>query len=323
MSRDDTPIADRELLPPLDDAPGPADVLGPAEADAVAWSVVSRFVQAVPGMEPADSDPGPAPELDAAQAERMAKLVARKHKRSGVLGMIPWRSAAAVALVCMFGGVAFAAVRTWVERAHEREVSVAREAARLAKGKRLHVKLATPSSLPAPALLPPPAALPQEPVAAPVVTPAPVVAPSPSPAQHRAAPSPAPTQGDSAAELLARANALRAQQAWRGAEQLYLRVLSSRADTQERYAAAVAAASLAVSHTGAPRRGLTLYRRALEIAPSGDLAEEARWGLAEAYRALGDHRAEAAALRDFMQRYPRSVSSARARDRLTALDLGG
>ena len=57
------------------------------------------------------------------------------------------------------------------------------------------------------------------------------------------------------------------------------------------------------------------FRRVLSMAPNGALAEDARWGVAEAARALGDKRVEAAALDDFLAHHAGSPLAGRAKSR--------
>lgn len=296
MSRDDRPLAeDSALFGTLDDEPGPATPLSRAESDAVAWSVVGRFAATLPGVEPADAAPGPATPLDPLQAERLARSVTSKHRRR----LAPLQNAAVVLLALTFGGVAFAALRTFVvERAAQRaaETTVARSPSRAKPKTRKAEQEAArepdlANDLDAPSV---PAVVAPEAPSEPVVQP-------------------------SGAELLARANALRAKTQWRAAQTLYLRVLGAEATNRERCVAMLAAASLAVEHTGTPRQGLALYRRALTLDASGELAEEARVGMARASRALGDGETEAAALRELLARHPKSVWAPQAKRRLEEL----
>ena len=65
------------------------------------------------------------------------------------------------------------------------------------------------------------------------------------------------------------------------------------------------------------RYQITAYQRR---APSGPLAEEALFGVAGAYRRLGNSNEERAALRRFLERYPRSSMQGKARARLAELE---
>jgi TolA-binding protein len=68
-----------------------------------------------------------------------------------------------------------------------------------------------------------------------------------------------------------------------------------------------------------PARAARLFRRALALEPSGPLAEEALWGIAEAHRRLRHRTAEQAALREFLERHPNGASAPQARQRLEQL----
>jgi len=79
----------------------------------------------------------------------------------------------------------------------------------------------------------------------------------------------------------------------------------------------VAAASLRLEHLNDARGALRLYQRVVEeTAASGDLAEEALWGVAEAQRVLGNTSAETKTLERFLSTFPNSVLAPRARQRL-------
>lgn len=162
---------------------------------------------------------------------------------------------------------------------------------------------------------------PPRPVQGPVAAPAP---PPPTPEAEiemppldRPAPrgkAPPPAKGERAAaataepapspeDLLAEANAARRRRAWKEAALLYDRVDAD--------VARVASATIRLEHLGDPEGALARFRRAV----GGDLAEEARYGIAEAHRALGDAAAEAAALDAFLRAHPRSPLADRARAR--------
>ena len=83
--------------------------------------------------------------------------------------------------------------------------------------------------------------------------------------------------------------------------------------------AQLASATLHLEHLGDARGALATYRRALAARPGGELGEEARWGVAEATRALGDRAGEAAALAAFLDAHPGSALAPAAQRRLAAL----
>jgi tetratricopeptide (TPR) repeat protein len=123
-------------------------------------------------------------------------------------------------------------------------------------------------------------------------------------------------------DIVALANQQRKEKRWRAAEALYERVMRDHARTDAAAIATVASASLHLDHLADPAGALRRFRQALRLRPDGPLAEEARWGLAETYRALGDVEEERAALDRFLSAHPRSVNAARARQRLTELGAG-
>jgi hypothetical protein len=123
-------------------------------------------------------------------------------------------------------------------------------------------------------------------------------------------------------DLLQIANDLRARSRWRDAERAYRRVAERAPGSEGAYAANVAVASLLLDQLHDPRGALRLYRQTLSARPQGALAEEARWGMAEAYRRTGNRQAEEAALRTFLAAHPHSLMKARAQSRLEDLSSG-
>lgn len=126
-------------------------------------------------------------------------------------------------------------------------------------------------------------------------------------ARERLAPAPK--------DLLRLANEQRKHKRWSEADQLYLRIIRSHPTSDEAYVARVSSAQLALDHLNAAARALRLYRAALTAQPRGALAEEARYGVVESYRALSDQQGEARALTDFLERHPSSPLAAQARAR--------
>lgn len=165
---------------------------------------------------------------------------------------------------------------------------------------------------------------PQEPVPAPrrhvrriVAAPPP---PAPVPSQEPA-PTPAVIVPENLppADLLAFANERRARQAWREADLFYRATVTRFAGSDAASVAEVASAALHLQHLGDASGALAGFERTLGARPSGPLAEEARWGIAEAHRALGDRPAEARALREFLDRHPDSALAPAARRRLSRI----
>jgi tetratricopeptide (TPR) repeat protein len=137
--------------------------------------------------------------------------------------------------------------------------------------------------------------------------------------EPRRRPGPTEAKPRTPDDLLQLANEHRRDRRWRQAERTYARVMREHAQTSAAYVAAVASASIRLEKLGDPRGALRLYRRALRDEPRGPLSEEARFGMAEAHRALGDHAAEAAALRELLARHPDSPLRPRAEARLRGL----
>ncbi|MCL4226966.1 MAG: tetratricopeptide repeat protein [Myxococcales bacterium] len=140
-------------------------------------------------------------------------------------------------------------------------------------------------------------------------------------ARPAAAPAPAPElPADAPAEdVLALANQRRKQRAWREADALYRRVVRAYPRTEAAVVAEVASATIRLEHLGDPAGALAGFRRALKARPAGALGEEARWGIAEAFRGVGDARGEAFALRVFLETHPGSAMAPAARKRLAEL----
>jgi hypothetical protein len=169
-----------------------------------------------------------------------------------------------------------------------------------------------PAELPAPTapapIKPPPA--PQTPMVAP---PPSAFAPPPIVIEPPARPRPTAAQ-----DLLHLANQRRAQRQWREAQSLYRRVEREYASSESAYVAMLADASLRLEHLHDARGALGLYRTALAKGP-GSLREEAGFGVAESYRALGQKKAESQALESFVAAHPDSPMTPRARERLEEL----
>ena len=172
-----------------------------------------------------------------------------------------------------------------------------------------HVAAAPPDAAPDAAVLaggpPLDAGAPVTPVDAAAIAVAPDAAeiemePPPAPAHH----APARAEARAVNDLLGEANAKRAAHEWRESDALYARVVKRVPGTPAAQTALVASASLHLEHLGDPRGAAERFRRALAIDPNGGMAEEARWGIAEAARARHDNAAEAKALDEFLAHYP-------------------
>ena len=88
----------------------------------------------------------------------------------------------------------------------------------------------------------------------------------------------------------------------------------------ESTAALISLAKIELRHLDAPRKALAHFTAYQRRAPNGPLAEEALFGIAGAYQRLGNDDEERAALRRFVERYPRSSLRGKARARLAELD---
>ncbi|MFT3925594.1 MAG: hypothetical protein QM778_23845 [Myxococcales bacterium] len=139
-----------------------------------------------------------------------------------------------------------------------------------------------------------------------------------SPAKPRVAAS-----ARAAQDWLDQGNRLRAQAKWREAYQAYAQIWQRAPESSAAYVARIAAANLRLEHFADPRGALGLLRAAIKQSPNGVLDEEARYGVAEAQRKLGDARAEQRALEELLAKHPQSAESARARARLARLREAG
>jgi hypothetical protein len=143
--------------------------------------------------------------------------------------------------------------------------------------------------------------------------------PEPEPIEMRpeAVPDPKPKAEEKQAveDLMAEANAARKAKEWKKAEAIYARVVEEFRGTSAAQVALVASATLRLEHLGDPRGAVKRFKQAA----GGPLAEEARYGLAEAYRALGDDAKEAEALTEFLRHHGDSPLADRARKRRTQL----
>src|SRR5262249_34853887 len=123
---------------------------------------------------------------------------------------------------------------------------------------------------------------------------------------------PAPTPPAAAPEdLLAEANAARAEHRWRDADALYAQVASGPGANRRGKTGRVGAATTRREHMGDRAGAARRFRAALAAGPRDALAEDARWGLAESARALGDTAAELQALDDFLAHHGSSPRAPR------------
>ena len=121
-------------------------------------------------------------------------------------------------------------------------------------------------------------------------------------------------------DLLSLANSLRRGHEWRSADEVYRAVIERFPRSDAAVVAEIASATLHVEQLKDAPGALEGYRRALSSRPTGALAEEARWGIVEALRALGNKEGEVAALHEFLEHHPVSALVPAARRR--AVELG-
>ncbi len=264
-----------ELLPRLDGLPGPARALTPARSAAMVTSIV-----------------------DAALADPHVPARAEAPTRMG------WRRAlrfAAAILFCFSGAVAPALVR------HVKHTVAPRTP--VEPPRRPEPRRERKRDLAPPAVEPPrpgaPAPHPMPPAR--IVS---VPRPNVAPAEEEFDVEKAPPE-----DLLALANERRRIRDWSGADRLYSATSRRFPHSDAAVVAWVASAALHLEQLRDAAGALRDYRQALATRPTGPLAEEARWGIAEAERALGNSAAEALALRDFLANHPGSALAPAARRR--------
>ena len=122
-----------------------------------------------------------------------------------------------------------------------------------------------------------------------------------------------------AAEMIAEARRLRTAGQWSKAARAYVRLRKAHPRSAEAHAALVSLGDLQLDKLGKARAAAKSYERYL--AKGGALALEARNGRVRAYRALGDSKREAEAIRSLLAAHPSSGRAPALRRRLS--DLGG
>jgi tetratricopeptide (TPR) repeat protein len=121
-------------------------------------------------------------------------------------------------------------------------------------------------------------------------------------------------------DLLIDANQLRQKKQWSRAEKAYAQVAQKFPGSDEAYTASIAAAALRLEHLDDADGALELYSSASKARRDGPLAEEALFGMAGAYRALGHRRSEKQALTQFLKRFPKSSMREQVEERMTQLE---
>jgi tetratricopeptide (TPR) repeat protein len=242
-------------------------------------------------LQPLDGAPGPAPLISRQREDALVEVVlARRFGRRRL--RVPHLSRAAAAILITFAALGAAAAITYLV-VRERPAPLAPER-------------------------------PRPPVRQPAAQPQPVRpdlgVPLPDVGSPDSTPASTPTRRPPRArDLLARANRKRSARRWREAERLYRRVIRRHPGSDQAYAATLAAASLRLEKLGDPKGALRLLKRALADRRHRSLRQEILYGIAECHRALGNRRAEARALRAYLEAFPDGAMQRRARQRLRAL----
>jgi Tetratricopeptide repeat len=275
------------LFPPLDGHPGPARLLPSARAQALARAVVERAL----------AGEAPAPEAPAWTARR-------GWRRASML-------AAAAAILLSVAAAAAAGMLVYARRS----------------APPVAPPPVAPRSAAPPAEAPPPSpvtrlTLPEQDLLVPAPErpvrrhePGPRVPRTSAPHSTVAALEPVDVERAPAEDLLSAANERRREREWTQADRLYQAVIRRFPHSDAGVVALVASASLHLEQLDDASGALRDFRQALASRPEGTLAEEARWGIAMATRALGDRAAEAAALDDFLAHHPTSALAPVARRR--------
>jgi hypothetical protein len=239
--------------------------------------------------------------IDAAFATANARVVALPSRARRFVPLV----AAATVCLALLGALAYAALHRGRWSAH----SMGRNEAPIPAAATQVTSVASALSVP-PA--PAPEVAPEPPsTSIDSLPPARAVAPVPAPS---AAPGATALEGD---DMLRQANELRAQRRWAESLALYERIMRTFPGTPQAYSSGVSAAYLRLDHTGDARGALLLFQSLARREPGGSLSEEIDWGVARAYRALGDAQQEAKALEAFAINHPESprISALRARMR--------
>ncbi len=299
MSEEHAPIGDWPPELTLDAQLGPAPYLKRAKADAMIASALEQAGfgggAAVPNAVEARAGARERNDVEARAGahernDGEARAAEAAPKPSGRRWAARTSAAAALLLGCLAVGSASAAVLWYAREVMPRASLPSQpEKARRTRAPRRDAPAPMPS-----------------------VAPAPVLPIAEGPAQAET-PRPEPRAAE---DWLVEGNRLRAEKRWHRADQAYERAFQGASKSQAAYVARVAAAAVRLEHLHDARGALALYAAALRQAPQGALSEEIRFGIAEAYRQLGDSSAERRALASFLREHPRSALAAQAKARL-------
>jgi len=122
------------------------------------------------------------------------------------------------------------------------------------------------------------------------------------------------------ADVLVRAQELRAARDWAGAARAYRELIRRFAGSAEANSATVSLAQIELGKLGKPGKALDRFDAYLSRHPAGPLALEALFGRARALRALGRTGEEREALERFVARFPNALQAQEARQRLAAIE---
>jgi hypothetical protein len=249
--------------------------------------------------------PGPALPLSERDTAELVDGVLAKHARAGAIGSRGWRRAALAAAPAL---VALAAA-AYLVRGGAEQPSAATNAAPAASVAAPAASMAAAAPATPPRIDGAAAPLPRRDAATPS---------SPRDREHGSrAPADVPLTASRPEDLLLQANRFRRKGEWQKAEQKYLEVTRTQPGTLSSYVALASVASLQLQRN--PRAALGSYEAARAANPAGPLDADIRWGIARAHHALGNARAERAALEGLLRAHPRSAAADRARDRLRTI----
>lgn len=106
---------------------------------------------------------------------------------------------------------------------------------------------------------------------------------------------------------------------WNSAAQKYQQIQKNYPKSQEAVHSLISLARIELRRLGRPEKALRYFNRYRARAPKGPLIQEVILGVAECHRRLGRSSQEAAELREFVKRYPKSPSAEKAKNRLKTL----
>ncbi len=124
----------------------------------------------------------------------------------------------------------------------------------------------------------------------------------------------------SAVDLLVQAQKTRNEGRWKESAKILGRLIDNYPRSNEAHTARVSLGIIQLKHLGQPAGALTNFDAYLKISSSGALAQEAVYGRANVFRALGDSRRETETLKDFILRYPSSIRAQEASQRLRSIE---